>query len=150
MEIELLRYSHGEHDTLSLMFIDCEFVGYVLEDEYQNEKVYGETRIPAGSYEIKFRKEGGFHFRYLNTFGSDFHEGMLELQDVPNFKYILIHIGNDEDDTAGCLLVGNTANYNKQGHGFIGDSRVAYKRIYPIIRDALLNDEHVSITITNK
>lgn len=149
MKIKLGRYSSGNNDTLGLLFIDCEFITYTLEDEFRTEKVYGETRIPSGTYEIVFRKEGGFHNRYLAKFGSKFHKGMLQLKDVPNFEYILIHIGNDDDDTAGCILVGDTANYNKKGSGFIGGSTSAYKRVYSIISSALESGEKVYITITD-
>lgn len=147
MEVKVLRYGHGLADTLGLILINCQFEGYTLEDEHRNKKVHSETRIPAGTYELKFRKVGGFHNRYLNKFGADFHKGMLELQDVPNFKYILIHIGNTEDDTAGCLLVGDTANYNVDQRGFVGASTIAYKRIYPKIAAALEAGEKVFITI---
>lgn len=148
MEINVKRYSHGENDTLGLMFIDCEFVGYTLEDEYRNEKVYGKTRIPDGVYSIGYRKVGGFHSKYSKKF-PNIHKGMIQINDVPNFEYILLHIGNDHDDTAGCILVGNTANYNKGGKGVIGNSTGAYKRIYPLISDALENGEKINITIEN-
>ena len=151
MKVEVLRYSNGKRDTLGLFLIDCQFYGYTLEDEYRTKKEYGETRIPDGTYEVKLRTEGGFHQRYTEKFKqfTDFHKGMLELQDVPNFKYVLIHIGNDEDDTAGCILVGNTANNNliEGKRGFIGDSKSAYMEIYPIIRDELLEGNKVFITI---
>ncbi len=132
------------------MLIDCQFYCYTLEDEHRTVKEYGETRIPEGEYEIKLRKEGGFHQRYRERFG-DRHKGMLELQDVPNFKYVLIHIGNDEDDTAGCILVGNTVNNNliEAKRGFLGDSTSAYMEIYPIISDRLLKGEKVIIKITD-
>ena len=49
---------------------------------------------------------------------------MLELQDVPNFKYILIHAGNTDEQTAGCILVGDSQNNNDiQTDGFIGSSQ---------------------------
>lgn len=147
MEIKTIRYSSAKNDTLSIMTIDCAFACYVLEDEFRNKKVFGETRIPAGRYEIKFRTEGGFHQRYLSKFGEDFHKGMLEIQDVPEFQYILIHIGNKDTDTAGCLLVGNTVNNNQIKDGFLGSSTQAYRHIYPIIANALLEDEQVFITI---
>ena len=147
MDIEVFRYSSGKNDTLGLMFIDSDFQCYTLEDEYRSEKVFGETRIPAGCYALRVRDEGGFHNKYLKKFGDKFHKGMLELVDVPNFKYVLIHIGNNDDDTAGCLLVGDSANNNKVEDGFISNSTSAYKRIYPKIIDALLDGEEVNIII---
>ncbi len=148
MKVEVLRYSSGKRDTLGLFRIDCQFYGYTLEDEYRTKKEYGETRIPEGTYEIKLRTEGGFHNRYLKKFG-EFHKGMLELQDVPNFTYVLIHIGNDEDDTAGCILIGNTVNNNtiEEKRGWIGGSTDAYREIYPIIRDELLTGKQVYLTV---
>jgi hypothetical protein len=92
---------------------------------------------------VELRTEGGFHDRYLKKFGSEFHKGMLWIKDIPEFEYVLIHIGNDDDDTAGCLLVGMSNNADKKGR--IGGSVEAYKKIYPIIRDAILKGEDVYI-----
>jgi len=142
MEIEVLRYNSEAEYTDGLFFIDCKFKCYTLEDEFRNEKVYAETRIDDGRYRIEFRTEGDFHARYLAKFGPDFHRGMLWIKDVPNFEYVLIHIGNDDDDTAGCLLVGSS---NSNGSNFIGASEKAYKKFYPKIADALLNGECVEI-----
>jgi hypothetical protein len=71
---------------------------------------------------------------------------MLELQDVPNFQYILIHTGNTDEHTAGCLLVGETQqDLDKGKDGFVGGSGDAYKKLYPKVRDALLAGEKVTI-----
>ena len=143
MEIDVLRYNSTGEFTDGLLFIDCDFQVHTLEDEFRTEKVYGETRIPNGRYEVKLRTVGGFHERYLRKFGADFHHGMLWVKDVPNFEHILIHIGNTDDDTAGCLLVGMSNDANKQG--FIGNSTQAYKKIYVQVRDAILRGEKVYI-----
>lgn len=144
MEIELLRYNSEADYTDGLFFVNCDFQCYTLEDEFRTEKVYGETRIADGRYRMELRTEGGFHQRYLNKFGSDFHKGMLWIKEVPNFEYVLIHIGNDDDDTAGCVLVGSIADKDR---GFIGASEKAYKDVYPQIAEALLNGEEVWINI---
>ena len=148
MIIKVLRYSDDGDSTLGLMYIDGVFSCYVLEDEHRNEKVYGQTRIPEGVYPVKLRKEGGFHKRYMKKF-TGIHVGMLEIQNVPNFEYVLIHIGNDEDDTDACLLVGNTANNNQVDAGFVGHSGDAYIQIYPNIADALLEGEEVFIHVAD-
>ena len=82
-------------------------VCFSLEDQWQpaGRKIPGETRIPAGIYPLRVRAHGGFHTRYAERFGPA-HRGMLEICDVPNFTDILIHCGNTNADTAGCLLVG--------------------------------------------
>lgn len=129
MRITVIRYASAPESTLGLLFINGQFECYTLEDEYRTEKKYAETRIPAGLYHIKLRKVGGFHARYKRKFPK-FHVGMLEIMDVPGFKYVLIHIGNKDDDTAGCLLVGDSTNNNQIADGFIGSSRQAYKRFY--------------------
>ena len=98
---------------------------YTLEDEFREVKVSGETRIPAGTYELKIRTEGSLTKRYEARF-PDFHEGMIWLQNVPNFKWIYIHCGNDDDDTDGCILVGSYLRLNR-----VLNSRSTYKAIYP-------------------
>jgi len=141
MELLVDRYNSESNYTDGLLFIDCEFECYTLEDEYRSVKVFGETRIPDGRYKIELRTEGGFHQRYTKKFA--LHKGMLWIKDVPNFEYILIHIGNDDGDTAGCLLVGSTADKDR---GFIGASGNAYKDLYPKVLSAIENDEDVYIT----
>ncbi len=144
MKLEVLRFNSSDDFTTGLLFDVTDnvrsFLCYTLEDEARTEKKWGETRIPAGTYKLTLRSEGGFHTRYLTKFGADFHKGMIYVNEVPNFEYILWHIGNDDDDTAGCLLVGKTSQDN-----FIGSSTAAYKEIYPPIRDAILSGEEVSV-----
>jgi hypothetical protein len=148
MKLEVIRFNKGEDSTNGILFDvtnERKFLCYTLEDESRKEKVYGETCIPEGKYRINFRAEGGYHAKYSKRF-ADIHMGMLEVCDVPNFKYILIHCGNTDEDTAGCLLVGDTQeNNNIKKNGFIGRSTAAYTRIYPDIADALSRGEEVSI-----
>ena len=78
---------------------------------------------------------------------------MIEVLDVPNFKHILIHCGNDEDDTSGCLLLGNSQTENIASTGFVGSSTVAYKRVYPEIAEAIEKENvqsHTLITMADK
>lgn len=149
MKLEVLRISSQDDSTNGILFDVTEgrkFLCYTLEDEYRKEKVKGETRIPAGTYKITLRKVGGFHGRYEKKYG-EMHKGMLWVRDVPGFEYILIHTGNTDEHTAGCLLVGDSQQNNAiKVDGFVGSSTQAYKRIYPPIAAALEAEEEVTIT----
>ena len=152
MKLELLRISSQEDSTNGILFEVTDsgkkFLSYTLEDEYREKKIKGETRIPAGEYRITLRTVGGFHEKYKNRF-KDIHKGMLWLRDVPNFEYVLLHCGNTDEHTGGCILVGKTQTENKGKHkdGFIGRSTEAYFDVYPPIAEAVDNGEDVTITI---
>lgn len=153
MELEVWRFSSQRDSTSGALFMIVngkrKFLCYTLEDEHRDVKISGETRIPAGVYKLGLRKVGGFHERYSTRF-SDIHRGMLEITGVPNFDYILIHCGNTDEHTAGCLLVGDTQENNlEKSNGFVGKSTQAYKRIYPLIAEALESDKEVTITYIN-
>ncbi len=149
MKLKVLRFSSQADCTNGLLFEDSDigllFMAYTLEDEHRVLKIKGETRIPAGIYNIKFRDEGGFNERYKKRFPG-LHQGMLEICEVPGFEYILIHCGNTDEHTAGCLLVGDSQENNKIiKDGFIGKSTNAYKRIYKDIAREIELDKKVTI-----
>ena len=149
MELIVLRFSSQTDSTSGLLFeatpIGKNFLAYTLEDERRALKIPGETRVPSGIYDIEFRKEGGFHERYSKKYKS-IHKGMLQVMDVPNFEFILIHTGNTDEHTAGCLLLGDSQeNNNIIKDGFIGKSVNAYKRVYKPIAKALEDGERVTI-----
>tara|TARA_R100000697_G_scaffold103579_1_gene116788 strand:+ start:2470 stop:2949 length:480 start_codon:yes stop_codon:yes gene_type:complete len=150
MDLLVLRFSSQKDSTNGLLFQKTEsfglqFLCYTLEDEFRALKVRGETRIPAGIYDIQFRKEGGFHNKYSKRF-ADIHKGMLQVMDVPNFDYILLHCGNTDEHSSGCLLLGDSQENNVIiKDGFIGKSTNAYKRVYPLIAKELELGNKVTI-----
>ena len=78
------------------------------------------------------------------------HKGMLWVRNVPGFEYILIHTGNTDEHTAGCLLLGDSQQVNfGDSNGFVGSSVNAYKRVYPRIAEKLHNDFDVTIKYTD-
>ncbi len=157
MKLEVKRTQLGVDATNGELFINNVRECFTLEDEVRDgPKVYGETAVPTGEYEITLRTVGGFHTRtkkhYDNKtgFGPGWHQGMLWVRNIPGFDFILIHPGNDDSDTLGCLLVGQTQqDLDKNKDGFIGRSRDAYEALYPKVRDALLAGEKVTIKYTN-
>lgn len=146
MELKLYRYSSQSKTTLGVLLIDNKFQCYTIEDRYRKEKIKHETRIPKGRYEIKLREFGSHYERYINKYDS--HEGMLWLQNVPNFEHILIHVGNDEDDTSGCILTGSTANNNAKYQGQVTASTEAYLDLYFKVLPELKKGKKVFISIT--
>ena len=141
----MVRTQFGRDATNGLLFIDGLFECYTLEDQYQEVKVMHETCIPEGTYDVKFRTVGGFHERYKKRYGNS-HYGMLHLQDVPGFTYILIHAGNTDEHTSGCLIVGETQqDLDVSEDGFIGSSGKAYVKLYNKIAKQLLIGNPVTI-----
>ncbi len=136
MEIIQKRFTSDADTSISNVFIDDKWICFFIEDGFREEKIAGETRIPAGKYNIHVRDYGGFHQRYKRIFS--FHEGMLELADVPGFQYILIHCGNTDSDTEGCLLPNYGAHCEPDNiYGL--SSRKAYEIFYRKVIDSAKN-----------
>ncbi len=136
MKIIVERFNSGSDDTLGRLYINGKPFGYTIEDEFREVKVKGETRIPAGTYRVGKR----YSPKFTPRFGHD----MLWIQDVPGFEYILIHTGNTDKDTDGCLIVGKKIG-KLEGKRAVLDSKIAYKEIYPVISDAIDRGEDVTI-----
>jgi hypothetical protein len=152
MKLDVVRTQFGSDATNGMLFIDGVFECFTLEDQVRDgAKVMKETAIPLGEYGITLRTVGGFDAKYTSRYGADWHKGMLWLQPDPEgFKYILIHTGNTDEHTAGCLLVGETQqDLDKGKDGFVGGSGDAYTKMYPKVRDALLAGDKVTIKYSN-
>ena len=134
MKIAVDRFTSDRDTTLSRVSLDGRFVCFGLEDEFRTIKVADETRIPAGAYSVGLRTAGKHHQQYQQRF-PDIHRGMLHIQDVPGFEYILIHCGNTHANTSGCLLVG-TGAIAEPGNMSISSSVAAYRKLYPMVVDA--------------
>ena len=84
-------------------------------------KVKRATAIPVGRYQLVWAMSPS---RGVYT---------PRLVAVPGFQGILIHPGNDEDDSEGCILPGTVL---LPGDAGVGRSQVACSWLYPRIRDA--------------
>ena len=106
MKLLLTRIFFLPDRTIGRLFIDDIYFCDTLEDKNRDinhngkfdnkeSKVYGETCIPFGEYEVKV------------TYSPKFKRELPILLDVPNFEGIRIHRGNYIKDTLGCILVGD-------------------------------------------
>jgi hypothetical protein len=128
MNLILQRSSDSGVSTLGKLTVDSlSFV--TLEPPFHSPKIYGHTRIPAGTYEILLRTEGAMNLLYKDRYPY-IHKGMLWLQNVPDFEDVYLHIGNSVEDTMGCILVG-TKIYNTTD--CIELSTQAYLRLYQYV-----------------
>jgi hypothetical protein len=82
-------------------------------------KVKAATAIPVGRYRLAW------------TLSPSRGVWTPRLLDVPGYQGILVHAGNDQDDTEGCLLPGL-----HRSAVAVTDSRRACDWLYPRIRDA--------------
>lgn len=149
VSLSLLRYSDDGETTIGLLYINQQFYCYTLEDTFNELKVDGETRIPSGTYAVKFRKETTeltlkYRDRYPEWF--TFH---LQLQDVPDFDSIYINNGGDHTHTEGCILVSDSLNVSNEST-FLSNSRQTFKSLYGYLTEQIENNIPIQITIYNE
>lgn len=147
---DLLKVSRFKFDkdwTIGRLFMNDVHSGYTVEDEIRKVKVKDETAIPAGRYELKTRISPHFS----NTFYWDADNHMLIdrqhtpigvksiqpheliwITNVPGFEFVLLHFGNTDLDSSGCLVVGDAIGTINGREGVI-HSRDYYKRLYALI-----------------
>jgi hypothetical protein len=134
MLIKITRKYFTSKSTIGLVSVDGVKCGFSLEDVARPDgvKVYGETAIPAGEYQVTI------------DYSNKFKKLMPHILDVPNFTGIRIHKGSTPESTSGCVLVGL-----RKGPDMIYDCAATYDYIYGSIEKALANKEKVTIWIIN-
>lgn len=133
MELLLKRKFKGGNYTIGDLYVDGRLFCNTIEDVAHSlparcpdtsrgqsctckEKVYAMTAIPAGTYRITFE------------YSPKYKRRMPYLHDVPHFLGILIHWGNTEKDSAGCIIVGkNTVK------GKVLESKATFQQLYALI-----------------
>jgi len=152
MRFILQRYSDNRESTLGWLFktgVLTPFQCYVLEDEFRESKVSGETRIPAGTYNLVLQKtETPKTLQYRKKYPWFKHHIMLE--NVPGFVGIYVHVGNTDSDSDGCLLLGDSADNNSVAPGTISNSTLAFKRFYDNIYDHLAKGNTATIEVRDE
>ena len=152
LELHLKRAYCGERYTIGHITIEddpfkCDSIERPVRDKNRNgkfdngeKKIKGDTAIPFGRYEITMRVISPAYSK-KKTFA--WTEGrMPRLLDVPEFDGVLIHTGNTEKDSSGCIIVGE----NKvKGH--VINSIATFKRLWRILNDAHKEGREIYITI---
>lgn len=144
MLLTLFRFYASEKDTLGLLYVDGVWKCVILEDEYREVKVPGETRIPAGKYKLIL--EYSPKFSVPEKYG---HQ-MLTIVGVPNFSGIRIHRGVSEAQTDGCPLVGLGFKFEPDGRASLIDTQRAYNILYAITAPRIERGEEAWIEIVDE
>lgn len=152
MELLLDRKYCKEKYTVGKLFINGVFFSNTLEDKVRDinkngkfdngeYKVYAETAIPYGEYEITLDVVSPKFSKY--QFYKEVCNGKLpRLLNVPNFEGVLIHCGSNANNSTGCILVGN--NTIKGG---LTNSKETFKKLYSMLDKANKNKEKLVIKI---
>lgn len=155
MKLELKRTYKGDQYTIGHLYINGIFLCDTIEDVYRGttddmkftktgnsigywtdsegnkiEKVYGKTAIPTGTYKVEV------------TFSNKFKKDLPLLKDVKGFDGIRIHSGNTEEDSLGCIIVGE----NKV-KGKVINSRIKFNALMEALAPAIKSGEEITITI---
>lgn len=137
MLIEVKRLWPRDTYTVGRMYVDGNFFCNTLEDKVRDiekeGKIYGETAIPYGEYEVVF------------SYSPKFKRNLPRLINVPHFDGILIHSGNTAKDSLGCILVGKNTQ-----KGMLTESRVTSDALNKLISKAQNSGEKITIKITEK
>ena len=130
MKLSLRRKFKGSRYTIGDLSIDGTFFCNTIEDVIRKlpdscpntsrwipckckEKVYARTGIPTGTYRSIVRSSSA-RCRTCTV--------------VPHFLGILIHWGNTEDDSGGCIIVGENSVKGK-----VINSRATFKKLYALL-----------------
>ena len=106
MKVKVRRRYLGPEYTIGSLYIDERYICDTIEDKVRDfnkdgdlndpgeQKVYGRTAIPYGTYAMDL------------TMSPKFTRLLPLIMNVPHFTGIRIHRGNSAEDSAGCILPG--------------------------------------------
>ncbi|MDZ7605910.1 MAG: DUF5675 family protein [Cyclobacteriaceae bacterium] len=147
--LSVLRYSDDGKTTVGLLYLNGFFYCYTLEDTHRAVKVAGQTRVPAGKYELDFnRADTGLTLKYRNTF-SEWFTYHLEIKNIPGFQGVYIHNGGTNEDTDGCLLVSDSLSVSETTKS-LTNSRNTFKRLYTYLKEEIEKGTKVRIIMRDE
>lgn len=152
MELVLNRKYKLPTYSIGKLYIDGVYFSDTLEDKDRNlfcgmglewiekVKVYGQTAIPFGRYKITLVKSPKYSKKpkFVELTG-----GLMPyINNVPGWTGCLIHSGNTNKDTLGCILVGE----NKE-KGKVINSFSTFKRLWKMLAEANERGEEIWLTV---
>ena len=144
MKLKIKRIFKGDKYTIGHLYINNIYFCDTLEDKVRNlpkePKVYGETAIPAGIYEIDMNTVSP---KFKNRSWAKKWGGIVpRLKNVPYFEGVLMHPLNKPEETYGCIGVGDN-----QVVGGLVNSTIQFNRLMLRLIDAKKRGESITIEI---
>lgn len=152
MQILVDRKWKKDAYTIGKMFVNGVLFSDTLEDkdrglnesmsleEVKGKKIYGETAIPTGTYEVKMTYSNRFSNR---AWGRKYRGKVPEIMNVKGYSGVRIHPLNTAKDTLGCIGVGKNS-----AKGRITQSTAYYYQLLDnYIIPAVKRNEKIMITI---
>ncbi|ECK8355996.1 hypothetical protein FR372_07580 [Campylobacter jejuni] len=122
------------------------FECFSLEEDKEGLESGKDLRIPEGNYNLRRHTPSRFE-NTLRSITKKDDDTMINVynDEVPASRAILIHWGNTDKDTQGCILLGLTKDNNNES---VGQSRQACKEFYDLVYSKNLQD--IKLEITNE
>lgn len=152
MKLLLKRIARKATYTIGRLYIDGVYVCDTLEDAVRDlnkngvfdngeKKIYGETAIPYGTYEITMKiKSPKFSQKAAYAWCGGY---LPRLLNVPEFDGVLIHALNTASETLGCIGVGD----NKVVGKILNSMYTLRYKVYPPLKESAIRNEKITITI---
>ncbi|ELR3214008.1 hypothetical protein QSD11_001638 [Campylobacter coli] len=135
MKIKIIRRYTGKTcvigkfkvlDDKEKILFEC----FSLEEDKEGLESGKDLRIPEGNYNLRRHTPSRFENTLRSITKKD--DTMINVynDEVPSSRAILIHWGNTDKDTQGCILLGLTKDNNNES---VGQSRQACKEFYDLM-----------------
>ncbi len=150
MKILLDRFFKGPKYTVGHLYIDGKYFCDTIEDvdrglldsmplsEIKAKKIPSKTAIPRGTYKITLDVVSPKYSKrdyYIKVCKGK----VPRILNVKGFEGILLHTGNSEESSAGCIILGE----NKV-KGKVINSRVTFEKFY---KELLKDKDNITIEI---
>ncbi|ECL1911301.1 TPA: hypothetical protein R8M55_000643 [Campylobacter jejuni] len=122
------------------------FECFSLEEDKEGLESGKDLRIPEGNYNLKRHSPSRFENTLREITGKN-DDTMINVynNEVPASRAILLHWGNTDKDTQGCILLGLTKDNNNES---VGQSRQACKEFYDLMYKKDLSE--IKLEIVNE
>ena len=141
MKLKLKRIALKSNYTIGNLYLNDQYYCDTIEDKVIDlnkngkfddgiNKVQHQTAIPYGTFQV------------VVNYSPRFKRELPRLLNVPYFEGILIHNGNDQNNTSGCIIVGKNTVVGK-----VTNSTFYMNNLTSILKSAQDKGEKITIEI---